>query len=591
VLEEELGVKVGTLHEDVFPDARYSAFIDQASDGCEIHLVADDHYALVIYGETTPLTPATALALCHRDGVDAMIGQICGGDGSFGAMLWDRKAGTVRLFCDVTGQRSLRFTTEGDGSLCVSSHDIGLVIGAGLTPRVDASALRMTGAIGWPVATGSLLEGVTVCPPFECTVLSPKPDREASEFSVRLDPISSPEPAGSTLMEMSLEWLGRSTGGSGDIVVELSAGFDSRASTAATLAVADPHRIRAFSEGPAESEDVTVAREIAKRAGIAFERRETTKMPADAFLDAWSRSTVASNGCADVSALVSRSLDAERADAPTTICGDGGETFRGYFYPYRPLERTLRPPIASARRALFSKFSGAKAFQTPEAAGDLRAKLDLVTERLGRVSASEAEILDRYFVTERFGIWNQTLVRDAANRNRVSPFYSRRAIMAALALPEPMGWTNALHTNLVRAFLPAAMDLPLNGEASASRHEPGLLNSLRLDWSVFAGKVERKLRRKLGFRRAELEDDREAIIVGLVDTILGGTPADLISAGTVLDTAGYSVPERIGVYGWGVWTELGALRFIRICERVHATRRARGNRGPEPALHPSEISV
>jgi hypothetical protein len=535
----------------------------------EVHIAQDERYFLVIWGEIVGLEATAALHRLNCDGVSTLVAEARSHDGCFGVMIFDKQDRSISLFSDIVGQRTSRFVALPDGIVVVSSHDLGLAIMGVVPPVEDSLSLASITSIGWSLGNASLIDGIQACYPSELIVISGpsllKNTSQANQvdiYQIQNTSTTTDQP----LHDLVVHWLGGSIESRKPIWVELSAGFDSRASLAATLAVANAEALTAFSEGPADSLDVQVAKEIAHRAGIRFEHRETPMQTPEAFVFEWSRTAAATNGNIDISVLASRK-SAPRSEAPpVSICGDGGEIYRGHFYPYRPFSRVAGHLKCSAEHTLALKLLAS----LPEALrSGLRLRLDNVAARLRFESSSETEVLDRFYAMERFGIWNQKLVRDPAARNRHSPFYSRRAMQAGFGMPTPMGWTNGLHVELISRHLPKALDLPINGEASAQRHRRGLVNKLVLEISMLSGKISRQLRKRLGQPMVNLEMARNMVITNLAAGIIADTRSFLPSAGSEYSGSAENILARISAYGRSSWQELGALRFLRIYQNLY----------------------
>ncbi|MEM7671557.1 MAG: hypothetical protein AAF317_20945 [Pseudomonadota bacterium] len=412
---------------------------------------------------------------------------------------YDLATGAITLGCDVSGQLALRYARIG-ATVYVASHDIAL---APFVPlEVDETTRASIRDAGWSVGGFSLIRGIEVCRGGETVTLR--------DDVVRTGPDYPPETCPETAM---LDYLGARMP-AGTVTVELSAGFDSRAALAATLACKETHEIAAFSEGPADSLDVTVAREICRRYGISFEHRLTPPADTAFILDSWSRTAASSNGHIDISILASR-----QPSCGTTICGDGGEIHRGYYYPYTPFQRLIDRDGAAteARAAIGRKLPG----------GD---RLDAAVSRLAAPGTSGREVMDRFYIAERFGIWNQKLTRDG--EARISPFYARRA-MGRLG----QGLWSRPHVNLIARHLAKAADLPINGEAAPASYAGGLLRTGWLETGVLLGKIRRRLR-----RRADLQDSRADVM----STLIRGLPAGFLHH-----------PAQS-------WTDYGASRFLSL---------------------------
>lgn len=423
-------------------------------------------------------------------------------------------SGDLTVTTDASGQMALRCAMLG-GRIYVASHDLAL---AGQVPfAVDDAALALLRRLGWSLGNRSLIRGITVLPAGR-TVMSGGQVSHAAPC----------HPDGGDPVPRMLSFLaGRLP--PGPVTVELSAGFDSRAALAATLACKNAADIRVMTEGPPGSRDVAVAETICRRLGLSLTRRRTRPRATRAILADWSLTAARANGHVEVDILASRGPEMP------TVCGDGGEIHRGYYDPFRPFrDPPGGPPDRAA--AILARCLG-RSDRLAARVGDLAAGAD-----------SAARVLDLFYLTERFGVWNQKLARDP--RQRISPFY------AADALTPPGRHDRcAPHLALIRRYLPAALDLPVNGGPSPAMHGPGAAARFARDLAIFRAKLGRRLRRD-----DALKDSRAAAMAALCGALPEGflnEPAD-------------------------GWAELGAQRFLRLY-------RLAAEAAPRPAQVPGPV--
>lgn len=418
-------------------------------------------------------------------------------DAAFSKLTHEIDSNLVTLESDISGQASLRYVVR-DGVIYVASHDILL---APYVPfEVDEESIAELRRVGWSTGGYSLIKGIQVCSGGErVDVTLDGTKRVSTEFPTGLK---------ASQVDLCLDFFSARLP-SGQVTVELSAGFDSRAALAATLACKPASDIHAFSEGPSDSEDVLVAQYICAQNNIAFTHKQTPTQPVDAILENWSRASVNNNGHIEVNILASQS------DNEPTICGDGGEIFRGYFYPYAPFQRLRGGVRVTAQACISSKLGGSERLR----------------ESLNRLSGvTEAEIMDRFYLTERFGVWNQKLFR--SSQHRLSPFYARPAMVGL-----GNGLDASLHVKLIKSYLPNAACLPINGEAPPSLYGHGTLASARLEAAILAGKIKRRLA-----KRTDLQDAR----------------------GKAMSEVMRRIPDGFLYDNGAGWADLGAQRFLRM---------------------------
>lgn len=418
-------------------------------------------------------------------------------DAAFARLTHEIGSSSVTLENDISGQASLRYAVR-DGVIYIASHDILL---APYVPfEIDEQSCAELRRVGWSTGGYSLIKGIQVCPGGQSVHVSlDEIHYSRVGFSVGSE---------TDQVDRCLDFLGARLP-SGKVTVELSAGFDSRAALAATLACKPVSDIVAFSEGPTDSEDVMVARQICTQNGIAFTHRQTSPQPIDTILENWSRASANNNGHIEVNILAS-----QYGDEPT-ICGDGGEIFRGYFYPYVPFQSLRGRVRETAERAIVKKLGDSE-------------RLRASVHRLSGTTA--AETMDHFYLAERFGVWNQKLFR--SSRHRLSPFYARAAMVGL-----GNGLNAPLHVKLINAYLPKSAHLPINGEAPPSLYRGGTIATARLEARILVGKVKRRL-----LRSADLQNAREKAMAEAMEKIPEGF---------------------LNQQGQG-WADLGAQRFLQM---------------------------
>ena len=482
-------------------------------------------------------------------------------DGCFGAALLARTAPQLHLFCDITGQRRLRYAFRANGTLIVSSHDVGLALMGALEPRVDEDALTSLARLGWSLGGRPLLRGGTAAPPWAMTSFAPAgatpPRRIASTTTTLPDPAATEAPAADLLLEDFAARLGPAR----RLRVQLTAGWDSRAALAAALAVREAGDVETWVEGPADCLDVRRARELSARLGLAFSHRELPTLSPEAFRFHLTRSCVAANGTIETYILPS---NAGITPPPGTLAvtGAAGEIYRRPYYAYRPFAHLLDRPYGSARSALRRRFC------KTTASAELCRRLDDVVDNLSRISRSQPEILDRFYATERFGIWAASGVLNLSGFGRLSPFESRRLTSRAFATTTARGFDYALHRELIRRFTPRLLDVPFNDDALARRAPTSPAWRVWDEALAFTKLLRRRApspHRRSPPASAGTGEERKASVEAAVAALRDGETALFAGVGRELkEPAAARVRHH-----------LGALRFLKICfELIEEARRA-----------------
>jgi asparagine synthetase B (glutamine-hydrolysing) len=260
---------------------------------------------------------------------------------SYSVVLYNKVDKSVTFFGDKIGQRTLFYSMK-DDHLIVSSHEVGVICSGLIDTDVDPVSMATVNTAGWSLGNYGLIKGVRACQPMTCGLFR----KGTLQVEVMPKPEEQITPDSKTLAQECCAYLAEDLEGTGTVEIELSAGFDSRGALGATLSSKSAGQLHGFSEGEADSEDVIVAADIARRVGISFERRDTPKSDLETFRKQWAYSAVENNGNFDISVLASKKPTQPDMIPDVSICGDGGEIFRGYYYPYRPFEHVRGIPDA-----------------------------------------------------------------------------------------------------------------------------------------------------------------------------------------------------------------------------------------------------
>ena len=381
-------------------------------------------------------------------------------NGAFAKVVYRTSDETLVLSSDISGHLALRYVIDGD-SVYVASHDICLAPHVAFDP--DQDTLDHIRRIGWSVGNVSLISGISVARGGETvTIRNGTAEITPARFATGTQPL-----------EVMLDYFGARLP-KGPIEVEISAGFDSRAALAATLACKDASELRLFTEGPEDSLDVQVARRLSRDLGIPLDHRTENTTTIEDFFRNWDTATTANNGHIEINILAS--VD---TTAPARVCGDGGEIYRGYYDKYRPFQRLGTAP---ATHGITKKLG-----QSTRVAGAIA--------RLSKDTPPSAVIGDRFYLAERFGVWNQKLARWSSGR--MSPFFCRQS-MSDLG----HGLSCPVHVALIEAYLPGTMGLPINDEPAPALYRPGWLNAARLDAQILTAKIKRRLSKSADLQTA-----------------------------------------------------------------------------------------
>ncbi|MGH1340441.1 MAG: hypothetical protein ACRBN8_02735 [Nannocystales bacterium] len=446
-------------------------------------------------------------------------------DLAFGALSFDRDTETLTALGDVIGQRSLRFASSGDTTI-VSPHDIA-VLATGLLPfELDTASAASSFAVGWSLQGVPLARGLTRVQPMEAVTLTTSGSEVRSLRGLGVPVGSRATSPSDDVVAAQLAYLDATLPSKGMITVELSAGLDSRGSLAAALAVRPKHQLRVFSDGGPDSQDVRVAREIAKRVRVAFDNPKPVRPTHEAVIRELSHFAMAANGTGEALACMTNRATDFTADPDVSVSGDGGEVFSGYYFPYRPF-RTLSNDGVRPKDAFRSKFRLSNVeWANAKLGGLLEDRLDTMLRELGTDSADALDTLDRLYLFERYGVWNNKLKRCHGNTSRFAPYSSIRGIRAAYGGSAEGKRNCTPHLSLIRTHLPEAISLPINGVQRLDLASLGEVGRLAGDGYEFGAKALRKVRRTVerklpfsgGAQAESLHRVRSRVLVELLES-------------------------------------------------------------------------
>lgn len=499
----ELSAALGTL----LPEADRPVSLLQIARG--------ERLIALTHGER-PGTPQLA-QLVHdvfaRDGAAAVAAL----DGNFGALLIEPSTRSVWLCGTLLGHRALCHARSGERFLA-SSHDLTL-LATGLLPRdVDLVSLASMLACDWSLEGRPLLASARRCHPLELVrhragrtevlPLSPAPsggrlqphDRRGIERQVER-------------VAEELEHTARSaTAGLERIEAALTAGLDSRALWATLLHAAQGRPLIATTSGAPHSLDVRVARRLAHSFSAEHVRRDVDTPTSSDFTHVLELMAFFAGGDTSGKRALTRapSMAARRPFAG----GTGGEIFRGFFYPYVGASAATLNDEQLANRLLRWRFRrhDKLRFRDPSIRPALRERLLSALERARAGSPEAHDVLDLFYLLERYGRWG---ARPACFPwNAVwTPFESVAAIREALRLPAPRGSWCTAHSLLIRRHLPRlAYWTPINAGPLVALQGPGRVRHWLRQGLGLRGLVQQKLERRVQRSSATPDDVRARIL-------------------------------------------------------------------------------
>ncbi|MEY4549107.1 MAG: hypothetical protein RL685_5302 [Pseudomonadota bacterium] len=530
----ELSAALGTL----LPDVDRPVSLLQQHRG--------ERFSVLTYGER-PDTPRLARFVhdvVERSGPTAAALQ----DGNFSTLLIEPSTRSVWLCGTLLGHRALQYARAG-ATFLASPHDLAL-LATGLLPReVDLVSLASMLACDWSLEGRPLLASARRCHPLELVLHRPN-GTEVLPLSpvvgARLDARDRDGVARQleSVAEQLEQTASAATAGLERIEAALTAGLDSRALWATLLRAAQGRPLIATTTGAAHSLDVRVARRLARSFGAEHVRREVDSPTADDFSRVLELMAFFAGGDTSGKRALMR---APRMDLRRPFAGGtGGEIFRGFFYPYVGASNAvslsseqLADKLLRWRFRRFDKLSFRDAATRPA----LRQRLLEVLERSRSDATSAHDVLDLFYLLERYGRWG---ARPACFPwNAVwTPFESTAAIRAALRLPTPRGSVCTVHELLIRRHLPLrAYWTPINAGPFVALQGPGRVRHWLRQGLGMRGLLQQKLERRLQRGSSTPDDLRARILAEELEPVVRGLLQD--SGSLSVELLGAAAVDRL----------------------------------------------
>ena len=529
--------------------AAYATLLPEVDRPVSLLQVELDQRRLVIsYGErpNTPRVARSVREVFEREGAAGVAGL----DGNFSALILEREPRRVWVCGTLLGHRALVYAATAT-AFAVSPHDLALVA-TGLVPAlVDRDSLASMLACDWSLSGRPLLAAARRCHPLEL-VLHESGRAETRALPVKLFEARLDERDRGgvkrqvALVADQLEHTARETTARLErIEGSLTAGLDSRALWATLLAAAQGKPLLCTTTGGERSLDVRVARRLAHSFGAQHQRREVEAPAAEDFTRVLSLMAFFANGDTSAKRALTRlpNLSGPRA---SLAGGTGGEIFRGFFYPYLGVSAGARIAIPELADKLlrwrFRRFEQL-AFQEPAVRSTLRSRLKETLSALGVHSTHPHDLLDLFYLFERYGRWGARPACFPWN-SAWTPFESSAAIREALKLPAPVGNHCTAHVLLIRRHLPArAYWTPINAGQLVPLQGPGQLRHLLRQGLNVRGLLQQKLERRLQGSSLTPDDVRARLLAEQLSPVVRSLLQDQGSLS--LDLFGAAGVERL----------------------------------------------
>lgn len=423
--------------------------------------------------------------------------------GSFSAIIVDFDESAIEVVSDIVGRHTLRYFHRDDLFL-VSNHDLPIVATGECSTEIDWISAASAVAVEWSLGGASLLKDVNVCRSTE--VLRWRFGR----LSTRSAPIVNFEErpdiddvvAGKRLLSTAAQALEegvRNTGADAkEIRVSLTGGIDSRVVFGLALSALGRTGLTTFTRGQADSLDCRLARRLSILYGVPHQTLPATRRCGeDAFLSNSDLLAYFENGVSNAKRALRDKFQFKRS-GPVNFSGSGGEIVRGYYYPREPRDQC--PDMEWVRKHLMERFRalGTLPWRAQEIRSGLATRLVTVLEDLEGISENTWDVLDLFYLLERFARWSPGPRWLWSAAHQYAPFGNPNFIRLAFCLPSPIGQKARIHRYLIRRNTPAGYWLSINGGPSLGEQENR--------WTGRAVSIAKRFPRKLDKLVSDLRD-------------------------------------------------------------------------------------
>jgi hypothetical protein len=249
------------------------------------------------------------------------------------------------------------------------------------------------------------------------------------------------------------------------IEMDLTAGLDSRAILGIALAISDASRVKAHVRGEDGSVDVSVAKRISRKYKFDCESAAPPPPTPETFLEHARLLAFFSNGDSDSKRAV-HALPYMKDRNRLYLKGGGGEIFRGYYYGSKSWQDLTALSPAQAVETILHKYPriGNLPWPTPEFPKQVRTRIKTIINGYHSLGARGADLLDLFYLFERFGRWAALDARGTWFERHYSPFAAPELVAMGFKLPAPLGNAARLHQRIIQRHLPALYFWPINGK-------------------------------------------------------------------------------------------------------------------------------
>ncbi len=459
-------------HCTVLPDCNCGWFRIEPTSTNLASLVSEaveETYAAIVYGQVEGFGSAAHAVLdaWHHGGTMAVRNL----EGSFGAVIIDRRDHTVTLISDVVGQRSLHYYTAGR-TLVASPHDLALLSTGDCPADFDLTTAACIAAMDLSPRGKSMLRDAAFCHP------SGFVRWQHGRITQMADPVLKPahriesgdKKATTDHLDRMIERLRTRTrlfvGEEQAVYTDLTGGFDSRAVLALLLSAADPSRIKAVCNGEATSLDAQIAARVARRYGGSFEARMPALPTPEVYLLNTDAMAFAMSGATNSKRAVAQALQFEHEIRPHAW-GGGGETYRGPRYGPPGTHPALTRDDALTRLKGKTRIEKLP-WQDAGLPGAMGERFDQSVDAYAAFSSNGYDIIDLFKLYERETVWGCLSKRfNWTNRGLWNPYMSPQLVRDAFRMPVPIRDHATIHEALLQRYMPGGYWMLVNGNTLA----------------------------------------------------------------------------------------------------------------------------
>lgn len=416
--------------------------------------------------------------------------QLLDWDGFYGVCTWDERDDTVRLTTGATETTSF-WHTEGPNGWAVGNRALPLLELVGQQPAIDLGMASLYAGYGYLVGNNSMFKGVTRLPSRRQVVVL-QGQKPTIQTYLPLDAylVGDGKDLGwdeivTNSAERILSRVTRQLSYSSNPVLLLTGGRDSRCIAAA--AVKAGYNGVAQTSGPANSEDVLIAAQVAKALGITHQHTasDSHQSPLAAMVGApdrlalWMQLNEGMETVRHVTAF--QDFFHRKLPIPTTIeqkfHGLGGEIGRGYTYPINQ-DLTQMADVSQAYDIIVGKMRGNLKLQT-DAKELLLETFKGIERETNGMQMTLAQWLDLFYWQKRTLQWGgDTMSVKSLMDWRWTPLFDRTLIQTAWRLRPEQKSSNQFIEAVTLKLQPALRGVTYNLKPTVPRKH--LLKTIKL---------------------------------------------------------------------------------------------------------------